>query len=293
LSVDEIERARLHALQAQYTTLLKQTLTASIYPESAGRLLDGRVHGNALNPFRWLRRRAYAWLVAALQRKSIVLVRTQSYDEAERALGLDWPWIGYTMVGLRRLDNVQQCVEDVIARSVPGDLAETGVWRGGTSIFMRALLKMHGVEDRVVWAADSFEGMPKPRNDSDGLDLRHLDYLSVSLDEVKQNFARFGMLDEQVRFIPGWFSDSLPQAPIERLALLRLDGDLYSSTMDALQNLYHKITPGGYVIVDDYHSWEPCKRAVTDFLSDRRIAADIREIDGSGVYWQVGELDAG
>jgi hypothetical protein len=191
------------------------------------------------------------------------------------------------MVGKRRLDNVQACVEDVLSKNIPGDLMETGVWRGGTSIFMRALLKIHGILDRTVWAADSFEGMPVPTSNTDGADLHHLDYLRVSLEQVKANFARFDLLDNQVKFLKGWFCDSLPNAPVGRLAILRLDGDMYSSTMDSLRNLYHKVSPGGYVIVDDYYSWEPCQRAVSDFLRENKISATIQDIDGSAAFWQV------
>lgn len=278
----------INDFRREYLELLKQTLTASIYPESAGRVLEDRVEHTLRHPVRLLKSRAYRWIIRSCRRRSIILVKQHAFDQERRDLGLDWPMFGYTMIGHRRLDNVQYCMEQILAKNIPGDFAETGVWRGGTIIFMRALLNVHRVTDRVVWAADSFVGMPQPASPSDGLDLRAFDYLSVSLNEVKQNIARFGLLDGQVRFIPGWFSESLPQAPIGRLALLRLDGDLYSSTMDALQALYPKISPGGYVIVDDFHSWEPCRRAVTDFLAARRIDADFQEIDGSAVYWQIG-----
>ena len=134
---------------------------------------------------------------------------------------------------------------------------------------MRALLKLHGVTDRKVWCHDSFEGLPVPNAFDKKLqklsDYSDRDYLAVSLDQVKANFARFGLLDDQVMFLKGWFHDTLPTAPIERISLLRLDGDLYESTMDALTNLGHKVSPGGYVIVDDYNSWTGCHQAVNDY----------------------------
>lgn len=108
---------------------------------------------------------------------------------------------------------------------------------------------------------------------------------------MRANIARFGLLDEQrVRFLEGWFSDTLPDAPIEKIAILRLDGDLYESTMDVLTALYERVQPGGYVIVDDYGDWEPCRRAVDEFRANRRIEARIEPIDGSGVYWRVSRL---
>ena len=143
------------------------------------------------------------------------------------------------------------------------------------------------MRDRIVWVADSFQGMPHPQGSEDGWDLTHVEYLKVSLENVKNNFAKFGLLDDQVCFLAGWFKDTLPYAPIEKLSILRLDGDLYSSTMDTLSNLYFKVSRGGYVIVDDYFGWEGCRRAVHDFLNQNQIAAEIERIDGESVFWRV------
>ena len=85
-----------------------------------------------------------------------------SYVRQLRENGEDWPLIAHTMIGMKRLDNLQYCVEKVIAENVPGDLIETGVWRGGAAIFMRAILKAYGVTGRRVLVADSFEGLPSP-----------------------------------------------------------------------------------------------------------------------------------
>jgi hypothetical protein len=211
------------------------------------------------------------------------------FNATARAGGDDWPYIGYTMVGRARLDNLERCIREVLERNVPGDFIETGVWRGGSAIFMRAVLGSRGVTDRVVWAADSFEGMPVPESEADGWDLSDVEELQVSIDDVRRNFARFGLLDDQVRFLKGWFNQTLSTAPIKRLAILRMDGDLYNSTLDALVNLYDKISPGGYVIVDDYKGWEGCRRAVHDFLHSRQLNPEIRDIDDQSVYWKVGE----
>lgn len=193
------------------------------------------------------------------------------------------------MIGLARLDNLQMCVTEVLRRNVPGDLVETGVWRGGATIFMRAVLKAYGDRTRVVWAADSFEGVPRPdhqRYPADAGDtLFSFDELAVPLEIVRANFEKYGLLDGQVQFLPGWFRDTLPSAPIERIALLRLDGDLYESTMIALESLYPKVSAGGIVIVDDY-ALPTCKSAVDAFRSERGIADELQVIDWTGVYWQ-------
>jgi hypothetical protein len=211
------------------------------------------------------------------------------YQPELREQGLDWPTQAHSMIGNKRMINLWQVCEDVIVKRVPGDFIETGVWRGGACIFMRALLKTYGVEDRTVWLADSFEGLPPPNGEKyphDRGSLLHTHrQLAVSLEEVQKNFAKYGLLDKQVRFLKGWFKDTLPGAPIDRLAVLRLDGDLYESTMDALNALYDKVSPGGYVIIDDYII-NVCRAAVDDFRGRHRIDDPLRIIDASSVYWR-------
>ncbi len=209
-------------------------------------------------------------------------------DAAKRLEGRDWPRLAHTMIGLARLDNLQACVEDVLAHGVPGDLIETGVWRGGATIFLRALLKAHGVTDRYVWVADSFAGLPVPRPafypQDAGSTLHQFPELAVSLREVQANFARYGLLDNQVRFLQGWFRDTLPAAPIGQLAILRLDGDLYESTRDALVHLYPKLSPGGYIILDDYGAVPACRQAVHDYRTAHGIAEPLQAIDWTAIY---------
>jgi hypothetical protein len=214
------------------------------------------------------------------------------YDRVSRVAGLDWPSKAHTMVGLRRLGNVQECVEQVIRDEIPGDLIETGVWRGGTTIMMRAVLAAHRVTDRIVWVADSFQGMPEPAPDSHPGDARLATHrfnhvIGVSLETVRRNFESYGLLDDQVRFLPGWFKDTLPAAPMERLAVMRLDGDLYGSTMEALRHLYPKLSTGGFVVIDDYFL-PSCRDAVYDFRDQNGIEDEIHDIDGYGAYWRRG-----
>ncbi|MFG2825497.1 alpha/beta fold hydrolase [Kitasatospora sp. NPDC048365] len=213
-----------------------------------------------------------------------------AYDPISRHAGLDWPSTAHTMVGLRRLDNVQYCVERILADGVPGDFIETGVWRGGTSIFLRGLLRAHGVTDRRVWAADSFRGMPVvgPEGHPGDAELEtHLlnDVMGVPLEQVRRNFEAYGLLDDQVRFLQGWFKDTLPTAPVRSLSLMRLDGDLYESTMDALTSLYPKLSVGGFVIVDDYLI-KVCAEAVHDYRRANGIDDEIKDIDGYGAFWR-------
>ena len=208
----------------------------------------------------------------------------------DREGGRDWPRLAHTMIGSRRMNNLQTCIESVLEQNVPGDLIETGVWRGGACIFMRGVLRAYGVNDRRVWVADSFEGLPPPnpgRYPADADDPHHeIKVLAVSLEEVKSNFSRYGLLDEQVCFLKGWFKDTLPTAPFKRLALARLDGDMYESTMDALKQVYPKLAVGGFLIVDDYGVVPGCRKAVEDYRQHQGIREPIQPIDGWGVFWQ-------
>ena len=226
-----------------------------------------------------------------LSSRRLAFVRVLPSDSAARIDGsVMRPSDAETMIGLKRLDNLQNCIVDVLNSDVPGDLIEAGAWRGGATIFMRAVLEACGDTHRTVWVSDSFEGLPKPdaaAYPADAGDIHWtLDHLAVPLDEVKENFERYGLFDDRVRFLKGWFKDTLPAAPIEKLAILRVDADMYGSTMEVLQSLYSKLSAGGYVIVDDYGAVPGCKKSVEDFRAKNGIAEEIEKIDWTGVYWQ-------
>jgi O-methyltransferase len=223
--------------------------------------------------------------------RNFTLVRKHPFNEYARDRGLDWPADALTMIGMQRLSSLQHCVETVLADGVPGDLVECGVWRGGASILMRAVLSAYGDRTRRVWLADSFAGVPPPDaanyKADKGIKLhRHASILGVSQEQVKTNFERYGLLDDQVRFVPGWFKDTLADAPIEQIAVLRLDGDLYESTIQALDALYPRLSSGGFCIIDDYHALKACEQAVADYREKHGISAEIVEIDGTGVLWR-------
>lgn len=262
-------------LRELYIDLVKKSLTCSLYEGN-----DGTIY----KPLGGWRRA----LLRSLLPGDVRLVRRVRDDQ--RAEGKDWPSLALTMVGAKRLDNLQHCVLMVLKDGVPGDFIETGIWRGGSVILMRAILKAHGVTDRRVFAADSFEGLPKPdagRYPADRGDrCWTFNDLAVSLEQVRTNLDRYGLLDDQVQFLKGWFKDTLPQAPIERLAIARLDGDLYGSTMTAIEALYPKLQPGGFLIVDDYGAVPACKRAIEDYRARCGITDPIETIDWTGVYWR-------
>jgi O-methyltransferase len=269
-----------------YLDLLKKTLTGAVAEDNDSILGGVRTAGSPV-----LRKRVADGFGRLIGRFGFELAYKKPYDPELRAIGGDWPARADSMIGLRRMDNIQHCVEAVIRDDVPGDLIETGVWRGGATIFMRGILKAYGDTTRTVWAADSFEGLPAPdaaRFPADAGDTFYKQSgLAVGVEQVKHNFERYGLLDDQVKFLVGWFKDTLPTAPIEQLAVMRLDGDLYESTWQAIEALYPKLSPGGFCIVDDYGALvSQCQQAIHDYRSEHGITEEIVDIDGYGAYWR-------
>jgi len=275
-------------IEVLYLDLLKKCLTRTIGAETY----------SAAEPWFFLVRWWFFPVLAFLKARGWTIVRRQTDNHKSRSDGHDWPADAETMIGLKRLDNLQYCIEHILKDGVSGDLIETGVWRGGASIFMRGVLKAYGDTTRLVWAADSFQGLPKPRpgvwcdDERDRL-WKYRNTLAVPLEHVRANFARYGLLDDQVRFLPGWFHDTLPGAPVEKLALIRLDGDMYESTMDSLSALYPKLSVGGYCIVDDYYTHSGARQAVSEYRQHNGITEPIERIDWAGAFWRRGEAENG
>jgi len=205
-------------------------------------------------------------------------------------------WDGY-----ERLKRVQDLYETVRNDNIEGDLVECGVWRGAITIYMRALLKAYGDENRNVWVSDSFSGVPNTEQQKKHPSVQNIpdeiqrmdekqwggrvmeraidggmvekNFLTVEGQLVQDNFRRFDLFDDKVKFLPGWFSESLPQADkngLSKIAILRVDGDLYSSTMDVLVNLYQSVVPGGFLIFDDYNIGQS-RKAIHDFFKQHGL----------------------
>lgn len=266
----------------RYLDLLKRILTRTGFDERVAvavpRTPDGAVDREAL--------------AGMVERGEVEVVQRRNPDPVTREVGLDWPppADAETMIGTRRLDNLQRLVTDIVTNDVPGDLVECGVWRGGASIFMRGALEALGDEHRHVWVCDSFAGVPPPDAEhfpaDEGVDLSIFPELAVGPDQVQRNFQRYDLLDPRVRLVPGWFKDSLPTAPIEQIALLRADGDLYESTIQILDNLYERVSVGGWVVIDDYGAIEACRKAADDFRRTHGIDDPIETVDWTAVCWK-------
>ena len=270
--------------KALYLDLLMKSLSDIL--NEGGSQVTPLAPGQSTFYKRWI----FNTMVNRLAQKKMRIVSDKGFKYEDRSVGRGWPVNGVTMIGLKRLENIRHCVQDTIENGVPGDFIETGVWRGGACIFARAVQKVYDGADRNVWVADSFQGLPKPDTEQypedEGDDLWSIEQLRVTMDDVKANFAKYEMLDDHVKFLKGWFKDTLPDAPIDKLAVMRLDGDMYESTMDALVALYPKLSVGGYCIIDDYGAIEACAKAVHDYRDKHGITDEVIEVDWSGRYWK-------
>lgn len=220
---------------------------------------------------------------------SIISHGPMLFDKELRINGKDIPSNALTMVGLKRLDNLEECILSIIKDGINGDFIEAGVWRGGCIIFMALLLKRLNVENRIVYGADSFMGMPEPSKScfQDEGDLQHtIKKLVATRVEVEKNIAEFGV-ENLIMLLEGWFKNTLPKINAEQqFSLIRLDGDMYESTMIALENLYPKLNVGGYYVVDDYGAIFACKTAVDNFRKIHCIKEEIMWVDWTGIYWR-------
>jgi O-methyltransferase len=266
--------------------LLKRSLTGALDEDNDSILGGVRTAGSTS-----LKRRAANAAAQLAGRFKVEIVYKKPYDPKLREVGRDWPARSESMIGLKRMENIEHCVQSVLDDDVPGDLIEAGVWRGGACIFMKANLLSRGDTTRTVFVADSFQGLPPPDAAlypaDTGDDLHTRSGLSVGAEVVRHNFERYGVLDERVKFLVGWFKDTLPSAPIDKLSVMRLDGDMYESTWQAIEALYPKLSLGGYCIVDDFGSHQSqAGQAIIDYRKKHGIDDEIVDIDGFGAYWR-------
>lgn len=261
-----------------------------LYLSLMERVLLGLINNDPpLDPWNGVLRDASGQIVTLEAGEGVVTMEAGPFNPDRRRVGGDWPATAHTMIGTERLHNWRMIMEYAIEQSIPGDFVECGVWRGGACILAAALLESYGKdqEARHVWVCDSFEGLPEPTHEADSKDWHHkVAPLSVSLEQVKANFDAYRLLLPHVKFLKGWFKDTLPSAPIEQIAALRVDGDMYQSTLDVLRALYRKVALGGHVIIDDYNAVRGCQRATDEFREQEGITSKLYPTDPYGVYWQ-------
>jgi len=205
------------------------------------------------------------------------------FNEENRKLGNDWPGAcGHTMVGFVRLNNIKTVIEDTLARSVPGDFMELGVWRGGSCIYAAAVYLTLGVQ-RNIYVFDAFEPISGYGESSD--------YLAVSLDQIKQNFDNYGLLESNIIFRKGLFESTLKEFaseyPQTKLAILRMDSNFYDPHMHSFYYVLPFVQTGGYLIFDDIVSHPAVAAAWRDFQAWHGLAYELIQLDHHSAYVQI------
>jgi len=228
-----------------------------------------------------------------LKRFIINSVYHPNKDVTEGRIWPDFPVM--SMIGMPRLDNIQKLALDCLSNNIKGDFIEAGIWKGGAIALMAGILNITKTKNRRVIGVDSFEGIPPAKPDIYPADAVHLGcekieiLLNNSLEEVKGYISRMG-LDEgnNIQLIKGWFSEALPDLVRNgaEFALVRIDGDTYESTIQALENLEPCTTQGGYIIIDDYYSWDGCKKATEDYRLSKVITSPLITVDWTCAYWK-------
>jgi O-methyltransferase len=189
-------------------------------------------------------------------------------------------------------DELEKIVSQIKLNNIEGCFVEAGVWSGATAIFMKALIEKYDL-NRNLWLLDSYGGAIDSsvfKKEKDILAIKKFlswtDVKTPTLSDVINNFNRFDLLDDRVKMLKGDVFKTIDQFTETPIALFRLDLDFFESTYFMLQQLYDKVTPGGYIIIDDYNVEEfNCKDAVDLFRKERNITSKIIPVGNFLVYW--------
>jgi O-methyltransferase len=201
----------------------------------------------------------------------------------------------YTMTSPARLVALCDAMSHIVRHQIPGAFVECGVWKGGSSMAAALRLIQLNQPDRAFYLFDTFAGMTPPG----GIDRSATSGLSAAamlksaptgskllafapIDEVRNNMATTGYRPDLIHLIEGSVEETLPAQAPERIAVLRLDTDWYSSTRHELIHLFPRLSPGGILIIDDYGDWEGARHAVDEYFAETAIPIFLHRIDHTG-----------
>lgn len=223
---------------------------------------------------------------AQLDTRNPCLKRSMAYEneKAEDAFLTDFVFSvpsGYCQRGsaycgglsVPRLKATAILAKAALVLPVMGDFAETGLNAGSSAAIMMRMLILHDQCDRKFWGFDSFAGLPNATTEDGVWGVGgKLGDMAVSEALFESNLKKWEAWNSTKMVITkGYFSDTLPVSKVEHISFLRLDGDIFVSTWDALEHLYHKVIPGGLIYIDDFGSFEGCREAVNKFRSKYKV----------------------
>lgn len=196
----------------------------------------------------------------------------------------------HTMLGEARLYSLFSLTKRICEEDIPGEFAECGVAGGGSTLLMALTIKRYTKQPRVLYACDSFAGMPEPTEEDKHRNTRAESTgwgtgTCAASEEYIQELCGESGVSEIVKTVKGSFQETLPQlrSQVDSIALLHADGDWYESTRAIFENLYDRIGDRGTIQVDDYGYWEGCRQAIQEFAERRHLKFDITVLDSTGV----------
>lgn len=168
-----------------------------------------------------------------------------------------------------------------------GDLAECGVYSGVHPMIMAYVCRALS-ERRMIWCFDSFQGVPKAGKRDTGAAATKFarpGAFGCRLSRAAANIERSGAADQMICYVQGWYGETMPRVSVGRLALLRLDSDVYESTKTSLEHLYPRLLPGAVVIAHDW-DFDGVRAAIREYLGGEPTVIGVRGGAGT-VYWRV------
>jgi O-methyltransferase len=255
--------------------------------------------------------RVLRWLLA---RKGFGLIHleaspTDRYLPNDLGLGVEKTFAevsSFTMTGIERVQALVNATRYVVQENVHGAIVECGVWKGGSMMAVTRTLLDLGVRDRELWLFDTFSGLTEPSSldaSAGGLTAKsYLDHAGklvgaelethlciAGIETVKANLESTGYPSSRLHFVAGDVLNTLPEAKLGGIALLRLDTDWYESTRHELDHLFAKMTPGGVLICDDYNYWMGHRKAIDDYFGELGESLLMCRIDSSAVMGVVSQ----
>jgi len=197
----------------------------------------------------------------------------------------------FTMTGIERINCLIDAVSYLTTNKIGGDIAECGVWRGGSMMTIALALINQGDTSRRLFLYDTYEGMsePTPLDKSfEGVSAEEQmksesgKWCYAGIEDVRQNFLSTGYPEDKIHFVKGKVEDTIPENIPENLALLRLDTDWYESTRHELNHLYPLLSTAGVLIIDDYGHWQGAKKAVDEYFAEKKKRIYLHRIDYTG-----------
>ena len=200
----------------------------------------------------------------------------------------------FTMTDVARMAALMNAVTYLAKNKIPGDIAECGVWRGGSMMVAALTLLAHGDRSRSLYLYDTFEGMSAPTEldkNTEGVSAQQqLDetergegvWCHAGLDDVRANILSTGYPADKIHFVKGKVEDTLPGTMPVHLSLLRLDTDWYESTKQEMIHLFPKLHERGVLILDDYGHWQGARKAVDEYFLEQKLSVYLHRIDYSG-----------